>query len=165
MWLIEPFDRIRHERGQFKCGQPMLDRFIRELVTQYEKRQLGRTFVLVRTNSPIVLGYYTLAASSLAFEVVPKSMAKHLPKHPIPTVLLARLAVDQSVQGQGLGADLLMNALQRSAALSQSLGVHFVEVDAIDEKARQFYQRYGFTPLVDQPLHLVMAMGTVLALG
>lgn len=164
MWLIEPFDRMRHERGPFRCGQPMLDRFIRELVTQYEKRQLGRTFVLVRPDSPIVLGYYTLAASSLAFEVVPKSLARHLPKHPIPTVLLARLAVDQSMQGQGLGADLLMNALERAAALSASLGIHFVEVDVIDDAARQFYERYGFTPLVDQPLHLVMAMGTVLAL-
>ena len=165
MWLIEPFDRNKHERGQFSCGQQMLDRFIRELVTQYEKRQLGRTFVLVRPDSPTVLGYYTLAASSLAFEVVPKSLVKHLPKHPIPTILLARLAVDQSLQGRGLGADLLMNALERAAALSTSIGIHFVEVDAIDEKARQFYERYGFTPLIDQPLHLVMAMGTVLGLG
>lgn len=161
MWLIEPFDRTRHERSQFRCGQPMLDRFIRELVTQFEKRQLGRTFVLVRPESSHVMGYYTLAASSLAFEALPKSLIKHLPKHPIPTVLLARLAVDQSLQGQGLGTDLLMNALERTASLSKSVGIHFVEVDAIDEKARQFYERFGFIPLVDQPLHLVMAMKTV----
>jgi len=137
---IEPFDKSRHERTGFHCGQPALDEFVRSLVTQYEKRRLGKTFVAVRSSSPDVLGYYTLAAGSVAFQNLPTPSAKKLPKHPVPSVLLARLAVGQSMQGQGLGEALLMDALQRASQLSKSLGIHAVEVVAIDQRAQAFYE-------------------------
>jgi GNAT superfamily N-acetyltransferase len=79
----------------------------------------------------------------------------------VPVVLLARLAVDASAQGKGLGEGLLLDALQRALDLSAGLGVHAVEVDALDESAAAFYRKYGFTPLLDDPLHLYLPLTTV----
>ena len=108
-----------------------------------------------------VIGYYTLAAGAVSFEQLPEDASRKLPKHPVPVVLLARLAVDQSAQGQGLGEVLLLDALQRSLDLSTGLGVHAVEVDAIDDAAAAFYSKYGFTPLLDDPFHLYLPIATV----
>lgn len=158
---VEPFDRDRHQRGAFCCGEPLLDEFLRTLVTQYDKRRLGKTFVAVRPGQMAVLGYYTLASSALAFAHLPSTAAKRLPKHPLPVVLLGRLAVDESLQGIGLGAALLMDALRRSLDLSKSLGVFAVEVVAIDDRAAAFYAKYGFMPLLDNPRHMYLPMATI----
>lgn len=159
-WVIEPLDRAHH-RAAFSCGRPSLDRFIRELVRQYERRRLGRTYVAVRAGETRVMGYYTLASGSVAFETLPKKVAKRLPRHPIPVVLLARLAVDQVAQGAGLGRRLLVDALERCLGLSRELGIHAVEVDAIDDQASAFYQKYGFVALGDDQRHLYLPMATV----
>ena len=82
----------------------------------------------------------------------------------MPVVLLGRLAVDQTAQGQGLGETLLLDALKRCLDLSQQLGVHAVEVVAIDSQAKAFYEKYGFVPLLDQELHLFLPLTTVAAL-
>lgn len=158
---VEPFDKARHDRAGFHCGQPSLDSFLLTLVTQYEKRRLGKTFVAVRTGDTKVLGYYTLASSAVAFVHVPAEAARPLPKHPVPVVLLARLAVDQSVHGRGLGATLLMDALDRCLELSKSLGVFAVEVVAIDDRAAAFYGKYGFTRLLDDPRHMYLPMSAI----
>ncbi len=159
-WVIEPFGK-HHERATFACGQPPLDEFIRTRVSQYEKRRLGKTFVAVPPDEPLVIGYYTLAAGAVAFERLPAKAARKLPKHPVPVVLLARLAVDVTAQGKRLGEGLLLDALQRSLDLSAGLGIHAVEVDALDDAAAAFYRKYGFTPLPDDPLHLYLPMATV----
>ncbi len=159
-WVIEPFAK-RHLREAFSCGKPPLDDFLRARVTQYEKRRLGKTFVAVPPDHPEVLGYYTLAAGSVAFEKLPGQASRKLPKHPVPTVLLARLAVDKNSQGSKLGAGLLMDALERSLALSAALGVFAIEVDAIDVGAAAFYRKYGFTPLQDDPHHLYLPIASV----
>ena len=159
-WTIEPFGKC-HERASFTCGKPPLDDFIRARVSQYEKRRLGKTFVAVPPDEPRVIGYYTLAAGAIDFERLPADAARKLPKHPVPVVLLARLAVDQSVQSKRLGEGLLLDALQRSLDLSAGLGVHAVEVDALDDAAARFYCKYGFTPLRDNPLHLYLPIATV----
>ncbi len=92
---IEPFDRAKHQRASFRCGKPALDEFIRTLVTQYEKRRLGKTFVAVQTDDlATVVGYYTLASGAVACANLPPNVARKLPQHPIPVILLARLAVD-----------------------------------------------------------------------
>src|SRR4051794_241374 len=127
-WQIEPLDR-GHFRGAFSCGRPPLDEFIRRLVSQYEKRNLGRTYVAVQPGAKRVCGYDTLASGAVAFEKLPEASARKLPKHPVPVVLLARLAVDQAVQGQGLGEALLIDALRRCLELADKLGIHAVEVD------------------------------------
>src|SRR5947207_4874978 len=145
-WLIERLNKT-HQRDEFCCGKAPLDDFLRTLVSQYEKRNLGRTFVAVRPGEKRVWGYYTLASGALSFRDLPDEVARKLPRHPVPVILLARLAVDRSAQGQGLGSALLVDALERSLDLADRLGVHAVEVDAIDEQAEAFYRRSGFTPL------------------
>jgi GNAT superfamily N-acetyltransferase len=159
-WRIEPLERL-HFREAFSCGKPPLDDFIRRLVSQYEKRNLGRTYVALETGAQKVCGYYTLAASAVAFQNLPEAFARKLPKHPVPVILLARLAVDQAAQGQGLGEILLFDALRRCLGLTDALGIHAVEVDAIDQQARAFYAKYGFVPLVDSELHLFLPVSTI----
>jgi GNAT superfamily N-acetyltransferase len=159
-WQIERLDRS-HDRGSFTCGKPPLDEFLRRLVTQYEKRNLGRTYVAVLPGEKRVSGYYTLASGAIAFQNLPEPTARKLPGHPTPVVLLARLAVDQRAQGQGLGETLLIDALGRCLGLAEEIGVHAVEVDAIDPQARAFYEKYGFVPLPDSELHLFLPIATI----
>jgi GNAT superfamily N-acetyltransferase len=161
-WAIEPLNRS-HQREAFCSGKPPLDAFLQAHVSQYEKRHLGRTCVLIRSGELRVHGYYTLASGAVAIEHLPAKAAKKLPRHPVPAILLARLAVDQAVQGQGRGGYLLVDALQRCLTLADSLGVHAVEVDVIDESAKAFYEKYGFIPLQDQALHLYLPISTIQA--
>lgn len=159
-WIVEPFGK-KHERADFTCGKLPLDDFIRLRVSQYEKRRLGKTFVAVQKGEKKVLGYYTLAAGAISFEHLPPDASHKLPKHPVPVVLLARLAVDQAAQGARLGEGLLLDALQRALDLSGGLGVHAVEVYAKDDGAAKFYRKYGFTPLLDDPSHLYLPMAII----
>ena len=159
-WTIEPFTKV-HDRSEVSCGKTPLDDFIRSRVSQYEKRRLGKTFVAVAAGNKRVVGFYTLAAGAVAFYHLPEDTSRKLPKHPVPVVLLARLAVDQCAQGKGLGEQLLLDAFQRSLDLSISLGVHAVEVVAINDAAAAFYGKYGFVPLLDEPLHLYLPIATI----
>jgi GNAT superfamily N-acetyltransferase len=159
-WRIEPLDRT-HRRGEFSCGNPSLDEFVRSLASQYEKRKLGRTYVAVLPNDKKVHGYYTLAAGSVSVQNLPPKVAKKLPKHAFPAILLGRLAVDRAAQGRGLGARLLMDALKRCLELSASLGVHVVEVTAIDDAAKNIYLKYGFQLLLDDVRHLHVSLVTL----
>lgn len=159
-WQIERLERT-HIRDTFTCGKPPLDEFIHRLVSQYEKRKLGRTYVAVRPGQKQMLGYYTLASGSFSFKHLPESSARKLPRHPVPVILLARLAVDQSVQGQGWGVGLLTDAFHKSLGLADTLGIHAVEVDAIDQQAKAFYEKYGFVPLLDNEFHLFLPITTI----
>lgn len=159
-WRIERLDRS-HAREDFCCGKPSLDEFLRSLVNQYEKRNLGRTYVAVKEGERKVQGYYTLASSAVPIANVPPRAARKLPRHPVPVALLARLAVDRAAQGQGLGATLLRDALRRCLELSATLGIFAVEVHALDEEARGFYQKYGFLALLDEPRHLFLVIKTI----
>jgi GNAT superfamily N-acetyltransferase len=155
----------RLEQGQvreaFPCGKPQLDLFIHRLVSQYEKRNLGRTYVAVRPDCKQVLGYYTIASSAVPFQNLPEPSARKLPRHPVPVLLLARLAVDQSVQGKGWGAGLLIDALHRGVSLADKLGIYEVEVDAIDHQAKAFYEKYGFVALLDNEFHLYLPIVSI----
>jgi GNAT superfamily N-acetyltransferase len=152
-----------HDRSAFDCGKPPLNEFLQTKVTQYERRHLGRTFVALRETVPhLVSGYYTLAASAIALPDLPSEISAKLPRHPVPVILLARLAVDRGAQGKGLGRVLLVDALRRATELSASLGVFAVEVLAIDEEANGFYKRFGFESLLDRSLHLYMPMRAIL---
>jgi GNAT superfamily N-acetyltransferase len=159
-WRIERFGR-QHSRTGFNCGRPPLDDFIRKLVSQYEKRNLGRTYVGLAQNGTKVSGYYTIASGHIPFVNLPETAAKKLPRHPVPAILIARLAVDQAAQGQGLGEGLLIDALRRCVRLADGLGVHAVEVDAIDPQARGFYAKYGFVPMLDAGLRLFLPIVTL----
>ena len=164
-WQIVPFHQT-HIREGFCCGKQAQDDFILMLAGQYQRRSLGRTYVAVRTDDQQyrIAGYYTLAGSALSFEHIPKKSARKLPRHPVPVALLGRLAVDRQAQGQGLGEALLMDALKRCLELSEQLGIHAVEVHAIDSRARTFYEHYGFVPLLDQEFHLHLPISTIRSL-
>lgn len=159
-WRIEHLGRD-HERGEFCCGRPLLDTFLRTQASQYEKRRLGRTFVAVEPDDPRVCGYYTLASGAVSFEHMPAETSRKLPRHPVPVILLGRLAVDQRCQGRKLGEGLLMDALERCLRLAEDLEVFAVEVHALDAAAKDFYLKYGFTPLLDNELHLYLPISTI----
>jgi GNAT superfamily N-acetyltransferase len=163
-WRIERLGRA-HQRTEFRCGEGPLDDFLHSFVSQYEKRNLGRTYVAVRGDETRVFGYYTLASGALPFETLPETPTRRLPRHPVPVVLLARLAVDRSIQGQGLGERLLVDALERCKELARNVGIYAIEVDALHEKAAAFYSRYGFVALRDNPLHLYLPITSIPSSG
>ena len=153
-----------HDRSAFSCGKAPLDACLQSLASQYENRRLGRTYVATLTPSTRVAGYYTLAAGSIGASSLPANLRKKLPKHPIPTIHLGRLAVDQAYRGQGLGAMLLFHALRSALYWSEKLGVYAIDLWAIDDEARAFYEKYGFISLEDAPLHLYLPLKTVEAM-
>ncbi|MBI2431856.1 MAG: GNAT family N-acetyltransferase [Candidatus Hydrogenedentes bacterium] len=150
-----------HDRTHFCCGQLQLDSYITDYAGQHARKNVGRTFVAVRPGQKVVLGYYTLASSSVAFEHLPEQLKRKLPRYPLPVALLGKLAVDQKVQGQGLGEFLLLDALHRCSAIAEQMALFAVEVHALDQAARNFYVKYGFQPFQEQPLHLFLPLDTI----
>ncbi len=163
-WRIEALSS-QHDRSGFSCGQPSLDQFLGQLAGQQAKRDFSRTYVAVLPPACRVLGYYALSAGSFDLSVLPEAERKKLPRHPVPVAHLGRLAVDQVARGQGLGAFLLLDALARCERLADEMGIHAVEVHAIDDAARNFYLKFGFEPLLDDPQHLYLPMKAIRQLG
>lgn len=159
-WNVEPLGK-QHDRTAFDCGQTVLNDWLQQRAGQFGRRDLSRTFVAVASGTTRVLGYYALANHRVAYEALPADQAQGLPRIDVPVVLLGRLAVDRSVQGQGLGAFLLVDALRRVDYISQHVGVRAVEVDAIDAAARRFYLKFGFLPLLDDSQHLILPIDAI----
>lgn len=160
-WPIVPLT-ADHDRPAFNCGKPSLDAYLKSYAVQNQKKNISRTFVALHPGSNRIAGYYTVSSGSVAFEVLPKDRQNGLPKYPIPVVHVGRLAVDQTAQGQRLGEILLMDALRRAKRVASSeLGICGVEVYALDEQAKTFYLKYGFTELTDDKLHLYLPMSVV----
>lgn len=164
-WSVKPFDKQRHDRTGFDCGVPVLNDWLATKVSQYEKKDLARTYVLVEPGQDLVRGYYALSNHMVTFEALPEDQAKGLPQIDMPVVLIGKLAVDSSLQGQGLGEFLLIDALRMASFLATRIGIRAVEVDAINETARAFYQRYGFLTLNDDPQHLLLPITVNRQLG
>ncbi len=118
-WIIEPFDKQRHDRVGFDCGVPALNDWLGTKVNQFARKDLARTYVLVEQGQTSIKGYYALSSHKVVYEALPKEQAKGLPRIDIPVALLGRLAVDSSVQGQKLGELLLLDALRRAEYLAQ----------------------------------------------
>lgn len=156
-WTIRRLDKD-HDRSAFDCGQPMLNEWLKDRAGQFDRRDLSRTFVATRPDEGLVVGYYAVSTHRVVYEALPAAEAKGLPRLDIPVVLIGRLAVDQSVQGRGLGALLLVDALRRSLQISEQVGIRAVEVDALDDAARNFYLKFGFRSLLDDPRHLFLPM-------
>jgi len=157
---VEPFDRARHDRTGFTCGEPSLDEYLARRATQDIRRDLTALFCLLDGDDPRVLGYYTLSASSIPFGDLPHDLVRGLPGYAdIPAALLGRLAVRRDRQGVGIGERLMFDALERS--LSGPAAVWCVVVDALNEVIAGWYVRYGLRPLDDQPLRLVIPAKTI----
>lgn len=151
------FERLSkvHKRSEFHCGVKDLDDFIQKYARQNASSNLSETYVLIHSDKDI-FGFYTLSAASIAYQNYPEN--RNLPKYGIPAALIGRLAVDESRKWQGFGKLLLVDALIRVHELSKSIGVHCVTVNAKDENARKFYQKFGFASLHDDPLHLFISI-------
>ncbi|MFO0912054.1 MAG: GNAT family N-acetyltransferase [Pirellulales bacterium] len=156
-WTIRRLDKD-HVRLAFDCGQPMLSDWLKDRAVQFDRRDLSRTFVATRPDEVVVVGYYAISTHRVVFDALPGAESKGLPRLDVPVVLIGRLAVDQSVQGQGLGALLLVDALRRSLQISEQVGIRAVKVDALDDAAKNFYLQFGFRSLLDDPRHLFLPM-------
>ena len=140
----EPLD-ARHDIRGFDCGVESLNRWLEKHAAQAAAVGSARTFVV-----------HELTAASVTHDGATTRAAKGMPRHPIPAALLARLAVDTTVQGRGVGAWLLRDAMLRTLNAAESMGIRVLLVHAIDEKARAFYERHGFEQSPTDPLNLQM---------
>jgi GNAT superfamily N-acetyltransferase len=151
-----------HDRRGFDCGEPSLNRYFAELVTQDVRRLIAKCYIIRELADARVAGYYTLAASTIGLSELPADIAKRLPRYPsVPAVRIGRLAVDRHYQGAGLGAALLADALGR--ALGADVAAFAAVVDAIDDGAELFYRRYGFINFGDRPRQLFLPLATFTA--
>lgn len=135
-----------HLTAAFSCGSEALDFWLKEKASLANRVNTARVVVVAEANE--VVGYYALSAASLLREDFPRGLRHDLPRHPIPMVLLARLAVDIRYQGQGLGAALVFSAINRSLRAAEQVGVFGLATNAKDSTARSFYQALGF---IDSP--------------
>lgn len=151
-----------HDRADFTCGVDSLDRYLRTQASQDVKRKANGVFILVELDSPdLVVGYYTLCATSLQQGEVPVAARKHVPRYPlVSATLIGRLAVAQARQGEGLGALLLADAVRRAYASADTVGSSMLVVDAINDRASAFYEGHGFARLPDS-LRLVLPMRAI----
>ncbi len=151
----------RHHVADFDCGVPALNTYLQKFALQNQRNQSARTYVATRGER--VVGYYTLAAGSARREETPARVAKGLAAHPVPVILLARLAVDITEKGKGMGAGLLKDALLRATAAADIIGWRAVMVHAKDESAKAFYQRFSFEPSASDPFRLFLLMKDIRA--
>ena len=145
-----------HDLSQFNCGKPPLDSWLKKFALINQRNDSAQTYVVHCGGA--VIGYFSLAAGSVAKEEAPERIAIGLANHPVPVVLLARLAVDLTEQGKGLGSALLKDASLRIVQAADIIGARAVLVHALDEAARSFYERHDFesSPVDDMQLMLLM---------
>jgi GNAT superfamily N-acetyltransferase len=160
-WRVEPLQRD-HDRSRFDCGEPALDEYLSRFARQNQESGVARTFVAVLDAEPArILGYYSLAVGAIDKANLPPAAARRFPNFPLPIARLARLAVDRSQQGKGLGEDLLLDALSRCLRVAEDVGIAAVLIDAKHERAKAFYARYEFDGLPDHPLTLWLSLSAL----
>ena len=153
---IRAFDRTV-DTASFYCGQAPLDEYIRRYAAQDVRRNVARVFVATPDRDPHGLsGFFTLSAGSVSCSDLPKSLAKKLPRYPVPVALIGRLAVATKAQGEGLGSILLADACRKVAHASAMMAVVGIIVEAKDVTAASFYRHFGFSPLPGQPTRLLL---------
>lgn len=148
--------RLDHEIESFDCGSEVLNRFLKRNAWTSQQAHSAQTYVLAR--DAVVLAYYSLAAGALAYEAASERVRKGLARHPVPVVLLARLAVDATCQKQGIGSALLKDALRRTAQAAETIGARALLVHAKDADAKSFYEHFNFEPSLSDPYHLLLLM-------
>lgn len=148
--------RQDHQLDSFDCGKEELNRFLKRAAWTNQQANSAQTYVLARDLR--VLGYYSLAAGAVAYDEATERVRKGQARHPVPVILLARLAVDTTCQGQGFGPALLKDALRRTAQAADTIGARALLVHAKDADAKSFYQHFNFEPSASDPYHLLLIM-------
>lgn len=157
MSLSSPVPIAReHDTASFDCGIEPLNAYLRQYALLNHQNRSSRTYVALRSGR--IVGYYTLANGSVSRDAVPPRVAQGLGRYPVPITLLARLAVDISERGKGLGRGLLKDAVVRAYQASELVGSRAIVTHAKDEGAKTFYQRFQFTPSPINEFHLYLLM-------
>lgn len=151
----QPLDTT-HQLTAFDCGEPSLDEWLRRRALTNHLSGASRTFVVTDLDG-VVHGYYALAAGALSHEMATSAVRRNMPD-PVPVMVLARLAVDRRVQGGRVGAALLQDAVLRSQGVARNAGVRALLVHALHERARQFYEHYGFQASPVHPMTLMLRL-------
>jgi GNAT superfamily N-acetyltransferase len=155
---LSPVQKLsaQHNTDPFNCGQEELDRFLKKFALPNQAANAAQTYVTCRANR--VVGYYSLAVGSVQPEESPKRALKGLARHSVPVMILARLAVDRTEQGMGIGKALLKDALLRTAQAADIAGIRALVVHAKDENAGRWYEQFDFEPSATDPLHLFLLL-------
>lgn len=154
--------RRDHPIEDFDCGKEPLNRFLKKHAFQNQQANASQTYLLIEDD--IVRGYYTLVVGSVEHENAPGRLTKGQARHPIPIMLLARMAVSADSQGKGLGPALLKNALQRTLQAADIAGIRAITVHAKDDEARGFYEHFDFIPSPTDSMHFMLLLKDVKAL-
>ena len=145
-----------HLLNEFGCGQASLDEWLKRRALANQLSGASRTFVAAGQDGR-VYGYYAMAAGAVSHQQATSGVRRNMPD-PVPVMVLARLAVDRRAQGIKLGAALLQDAVNRAVAVSHNVGVRALLVHALDDRAKQFYQHYGFRESPQHPMTLMLRL-------
>jgi GNAT superfamily N-acetyltransferase len=160
-WREEPIGK-HHDRNAFDCGSADLNEYLDRYARQNHETGGAKTFVAVHPNEPTrVLGFYSISPGAIEFSRVPAAVSKKLGRYDVPVFRLGRLAVDLSVQGKGLGGELLLAAGERALAVAAEVGGVALAIDAKDRQAAKWYERFGAISLMDDPLKLILPLSVV----
>ncbi len=160
-WREEAIGR-RHDRAGFDCGSPELNEYLRRYARQNHESGGAKTFVAMQPEVPAhILGYYSISPTCVEFTRVPATLTRKLGRYEVPAFRLGRLAVSVSVQGQRLGSALLFAAGRRALSVAAEVGGVALAIDAKDERAAGWYERFGALRLLDDPLKLVLPLSTI----
>jgi GNAT superfamily N-acetyltransferase len=151
--------RPDHPIESFDCGREELNRYLLRYAWQNQQAGAAQTYVGFVGNA--IIGYYTLAVGHVTREEAPERLTKGLARHPVPIMLLARLAVDRRWQRQGVGRALLKDAMLRTLQAADIAGIRAFAVHAKDEDARRFYVKFDFIPSPTDPMHLFILLKDV----
>ncbi len=154
-----------HDRAAFDCGEPALNHYLQNTARQHLQKGIANTYVLVRRAEPgKILGFFTLSFLEVDLSEIPKKYGKKLPQTHLPAAKLGRLAIDKSCQRNNYGRLLLVDAMRRVAdAIRNTAGVVGLFVDAKNPDVAAFYRKFGFIPMNDNPLSLMLPHQTILA--
>ena len=148
---IEKLQRV-HDLDKFDCGREALNRFLIRYAFQNQQAGASQTYVALADDE--IVGYYTLVVGQVEYGDAPERMTKGLARHPVPIMLLARLAIATTWQGKGLGSGLLKDAMLRTLQAADIAGIRAFVVHAKDDIAKSFYERFDFAPSPSDPYHL-----------
>jgi len=151
--------RREHRVESFDCGKEPLNRFLIRFALQSQFAGSAQTYLALSENE--VVGYYTLTFGDVAFDDAPERLRKGIPRHPIPLMILARLAVASTWARKGIGSGLLKDALGRTLAAADIAGLRAFAVHAKDDEARAFYERFDFIAAPSDPMHLFVLLKDV----
>jgi GNAT superfamily N-acetyltransferase len=151
--------RRDHPVEGFDCGREELNRYLLRYAWQNQQAGASQTYVGIVGDT--VAGFYTLAVGQVTQEEAPERLTKGLARHPVPIMLLARLAVDRRWHGQGAGKALLRDAMQRTLQAADIAGIRAFAVHAKDEEARRFYEHFNFIASPADPMHLFVLLKDV----